>query len=138
MAAIFSATGVARGNVMRILLVMVGVLVSNSVPAGDLLPLHHGRYSSSSCDQAANAALLFFDGKSLNGAHSQACTMSLVKKTGATFVVTQTCPAEQVGSSVPARLTTLTETIHVKTSDSFELSTSRDDEIRNYRFCSKK
>jgi hypothetical protein len=115
--------------------VIVVTLFPTLVWADDLLPLRQGRYSLSSCDDAANAALLFYDGKSLNGAHSQACTMSVEKKTKTSFVITQKCPAEQVASSVPARPIEITETITVKTNESFQLSTAKSDGPKNYQFC---
>jgi hypothetical protein len=51
----------------------VPLVVDGPPGVHDLLPLRHGRYSSSTCVDPANAALLFYDGKSLNGVHSAAC-----------------------------------------------------------------
>jgi hypothetical protein len=53
----------------------------------------------------ANAELLFYDGKSLNGAHSAECAMRLVHKQDDRFDVTQTCPAEHV--AIPSLRTQL-------------------------------
>jgi hypothetical protein len=106
--------------------------------ANDLLPLCHGSYSSGNCEDAANAELLFYDGKSLNGAHSAECAMRLVHKQDDRFDVTQTCPAEHVADSVPAYAIGLNETVTVLTFESFALS--RDvthNEQRTFRFCSK-
>lgn len=118
-------------------LAALAALIVTPAMAADLLPLHRGNYSSSTCDDPPNAALLTFDGTSLTGAHTSACTSHVVKRTPAHYSLTQTCPAQQIGGEIAARAMVITEEVVILSDDSFRLSTSANSaDARTFHRCS--
>jgi hypothetical protein len=128
------AIGVTYG--LRSLSSAATLVVDDERGARDLLPLRHGRYSSSTCVDPANAALLFYDGRSLNGVHSAGCKLAVIQHTAKSYLVTQTCRAEQVASAIDAPPIQLEDTLVVLSRESFELWTNDTSELRTFRRCS--
>jgi hypothetical protein len=129
---------VIEGIAMKSFASAMAVLIAAPAFAGDLLPLHHGSYSSAACDDPPNAALLDYDGTSLTGAHTAACTTHLVKHEANHYVLRETCPAEHIGGETMARALDVTENIVILSADSFRLSTTTNaSDARTFHRCAK-
>lgn len=123
---------------MKLMTSAVAVLAVTHAVAADLLPLHRGNYSSTTCNDPPNAALMTYDGQLLTGAHTSACKTRVMKTTSDRYSLTQTCPAEQVGGAAPAREMVVTEEVVILSSDSFQLSTNANSaDARTFHRCSK-
>jgi hypothetical protein len=100
------------------------------------LPIRAGFYSSGSCKDPANAALLHFDGKKLTGAHSAACHDEMVKLGLHVFRVVETCPAERLANAGPVNAISISQNLTVQSVTSFALvDAGRPNAPVRYRFC---
>jgi hypothetical protein len=110
----------------------------DAASATDLLSIHHGTYSSTTCDDAPNAALLDYDGRSLTGAHTSACVTRVLRHAHDEYILRETCPAEQAGGANVARELLVTETLVVMSADSFRLVTDANaGDARTFHRCAK-
>lgn len=106
--------------------------------AQSVLPLHIGFYSSASCNDPPNAALLHFDGQNLNGAHSASCHDEVSRLGTHAYRVKQSCPAEQQGNGSAAYPTSASRQLSVTSAVSFTLITEGDaNPPVRYRFCGR-
>ena len=104
--------------------VLVVCILAHAAPAGSL-PLKPGTYVASSdrpCAEAPFAAVKAFDGKAFSGPHESACTSSIVGRQGHRYRVSTVCHA--LGDGTPTPETEALETIRVRSSSSFDVTTS--------------
>ncbi len=100
------------------------------------LPLRIGFYSSDDCKDPPNAALLHFDGRNLNGAHSAACRDTVTDVDLRTYRLQQSCPAEQQANGVTAYATSSSRQLVVTSAESFSLFADGHENLPvRYRFC---
>ena len=71
---------------------------------GSVLPIKTGVYvdESQTCADPANAGILSFDGKGLNGAHTHDCQMRIESQRGKLFAYAQQCIDAGVGDGPPS------------------------------------
>ncbi len=101
------------------------------------LPLRIGFYSSDDCKDPPNAALLHFDGRNLNGAHSAACRDAVTDVDLRTYRLRQSCPAEQQSNGALAYPTSSSRQLVLTSAESFTLSVDGHGNLPvRYRFCS--
>ena len=99
-------------------------------------PLPVGFYSSANCKHPPNAALLHFDGKNLNGAHSAACRDKVSSLGSHAYRLDQSCPAEQYAEGSAAYATSTSRHLSVESATSFVLVDSSDAKhSERYRYC---
>ena len=104
--------------------------------AQSALPLPIGFYSSSDCKHPPNAALLHFDGKNLNGAHSAACRDRVSSLGPGAYRLEQSCPAEQRAEGSAAYVTSTSRQLSVQSATSFVLvDGSGVKHTERYRYC---
>jgi len=113
------------------------LLLSSMVThAQSALPLPIGFYSSADCKHPPNAALLHFDGKNLNGAHSAACRDRVSNLGPGAYQLEQSCPAEQHAEGSAAYATSTLRQLSVQSATSFVLVDGSDvKHAERYRYC---
>jgi len=112
------------------------LLSSMAIHAQSALPLRVGFYSSADCKDPPNAALLHFDGKNLNGAHSAACRDKVSKLDSGAYRLDQSCPAEQHAEGSAAYATSTSRQLTVQSATSFVLVDGSDAKhAERYRYC---
>ena len=113
------------------------LLLSSMVThAQSALPLPVGFYSSADCKHPPNAALLYFDGKNLNGAHSVACRDRVSSLGAGAYRLEQSCPAEQRAAGSAAYATSTSRQLSVQSATSFVLVDGSDvKHAERYRYC---
>jgi hypothetical protein len=103
--------------------------------ATSALPLRAGFYSSDSCNDPPNAALLHFDGKNLNGAHSASCHDKVTRLGAHVYRLDESCPAEHLAKG-DVYSVLVSQRLTIQSPSSFALvDVGRSDSALHYRFC---
>lgn len=82
------------------------------------------------CGSPPNAAILRYDGKGLNSAHSRACRARVLSRRGGTYTVEQSCISAGAG---PAPRVAERQTVSVEDALTFRLGARRQGTA--YRYC---
>lgn len=120
----------SRCRVAWVLLMLPIVLHARST-----LPLRAGFYSSGACNNSPNAALLHYDGRNLNGAHSASCHDKVARLSVKVYRLDESCPAENLGEGEAYSLTA-SQHLTIESPSSFDLADiGRSGDVSHYRFC---
>jgi hypothetical protein len=113
-----------------VLLVLPMVLHARSA-----LPLRTGFYSSDSCNDPPNAALLHFDGRNLNGAHSASCHVKVTRLSAQVYRLDESCPADHLARGNVYSVWS-SQRLTIRFPSSFALvNVGRSNAVLHYRFC---
>jgi len=112
------------------------VLLPVVLHAQAVLPLRVGFYSSNNCKDPPNAALLHFDGRNLNGAHSAFCRDKVTRLGTHAYRLEESCPAEQQAKSAAAYPISSLRRLTAISATSFSLVDNGNENLpMRYRFC---
>jgi hypothetical protein len=111
-----------------------GVLASQnqSSKPGGVFQLKPGTYveRTSSCADPANAAIIFYDGKSLASSSTHACEARIIGRRGKSISVSQSCIDAGVGAAPR-----VVEHFEISINNAIEFSINKHAGAEVYRFC---
>jgi hypothetical protein len=108
------------------------VLIEPSRDLGGALPLKHGVFvaADADCADPPNAALRRYDGEGLSGAHTHACRVKVLRHSGASYDIEQSCIDAGQG---PGPRSTETATIDIQ--DNLTFTLRRQGGVEHFRYC---